>query len=61
MDQIVPRLITERWVSAVDRGDLPSMLLMTTDESGNDMNDKQIRDEVVTLFLSGHVVSRNPL
>ena len=61
MDQMVARLITERRTSAVDRGDLLSMLLMTTDEYGNGMNDKQIRDEVVTLFLAGHETTANAL
>lgn len=61
MDQMVSRLITERRASVVDRGDLLSMLLMTTDESGRGMSDKQIRDEVVTLFLAGYETTANAL
>ncbi|CAG0973521.1 partial Putative cytochrome P450 132, partial [Anaerolineae bacterium] len=38
-----------------------SMMLWSTDEHGNGMNDKQIRDEVVTLFLAGHETTANAL
>src|SRR6185436_10461549 len=34
--------------------DLLSMLLHLQDESGAGMNDKQLRDEIVTMFLAGH-------
>jgi cytochrome P450 len=38
-----------------DKGDLLSMLLRARDEeSGQTMTDKQLRDEVLTLFLAGH-------
>lgn len=36
------------------RDDLLTMLLRAQDEDGSRMTDKQLRDEVVTLFLAGH-------
>jgi cytochrome P450 len=38
----------------VDGGDLLSMLLHAQDDDGTRMTDKQLRDEVMTLFLAGH-------
>jgi cytochrome P450 len=35
-------------------GDLLSVLLQVQDEDGSRMTDKQLRDEVMTLFLAGH-------
>jgi cytochrome P450 len=54
IDEIVYRLIAERRSSGSDEGDLLSMLLAAHDEDGSRMNDKQLRDEVMTLFLAGH-------
>jgi len=54
LDDIVYRIIAERRVSGLDRGDLLSMLLEAQDEDGSQMNDKQLRDEVMTIFLAGH-------
>ncbi|GIK64341.1 MAG: cytochrome P450 [Chloroflexota bacterium] len=61
MSQIISRLIAERRASAGDRGDLLSMMLLTIDEEGNGMTDRQIRDEMVTLFLAGHETTANAL
>ncbi len=54
IDDIVYRIIAERRVSGLDQGDLLSMLLEAQDEDGSQMTDKQLRDEVMTLFLAGH-------
>jgi cytochrome P450 len=54
MDQIVYKIIADRRASGYDRGDLLSMLLQAHDEDGSQMTDKQLRDEVMTLFLAGH-------
>src|ERR1051326_8006712 len=54
IDKIVYRIIDERRVSASDEGDLLSMLLKARDEDGSQMSDRQLRDEVMTLFLAGH-------
>src|SRR5229473_8586584 len=37
-----------------DAGDLLAMLLRARDEDGSRMSERQLRDEVVTLFLAGH-------
>jgi cytochrome P450 len=54
LDEIVYRIIHDRRASAVDRGDLLSMLLAATTEEGGKMSDQQLRDEVITLMLAGH-------
>lgn len=54
MDQIVYKIIAERRARGYDQGDLLSMLLQAHDDDGSQMTDKQLRDEVMTLFLAGH-------
>jgi cytochrome P450 len=53
IDEIIYRIIAERHASGHDEGDLLSMLLAAQDEDGSQMTDKQLRDEVITLFLAG--------
>ena len=47
---VIEQIIAERRQSREDKGDLLSMLLLAQDEDGSQMDDKQLRDEVVTLF-----------
>jgi cytochrome P450 len=55
LDRIVNRIIAERRASGETRDDLLSMLLEARDEeTGEGMTDRQLRDELVTLFLAGH-------
>jgi cytochrome P450 len=55
LDNVVYRIIDERRRSARDPGDLLAMLLQTRDaETGEGMSDKQVRDEVMTIFIAGH-------
>jgi cytochrome P450 len=55
IDKIIYRLIEERRQSQVKGSDLLSMLLDARDEdTGEGMDDKQLRDELVTMFLAGH-------
>ncbi|HYY94823.1 MAG TPA: cytochrome P450 [Pyrinomonadaceae bacterium] len=54
IDRFVYRIIGARRASGEDRGDLLSMLLRAQDEDGSGMTDRQLRDEVMTLFLAGH-------
>ena len=54
IDAIVYRIIADRRQSGLDEGDLLSMLLQAHDEDGSWMTDRQLRDEVMTLFLAGH-------
>ncbi len=61
LDDTIYRIIEERRRSNEDRGDLLSMLLSARDEEGDggQMNDEQVRDEVMTLFLAGHETTAN--
>jgi cytochrome P450 len=54
IDRFVYRLIEERRASGADTGDLLSMLLAAEDEDGGGMSDRQLRDELMTIFLAGH-------
>jgi cytochrome P450 len=54
LEKVVYRLIAERRSSGTDRGDLLSMLLQARDEDGSKLNDKQLKDEVLTLLIAGH-------
>lgn len=54
LDVILQRFIDERRQSGEDRGDLLSMLLAAQDDDGSSMTDKQLRDELMTIFLAGH-------
>ena len=55
LDAIVHRIIAERRASGRDRGDLLSMLVAAQDaDDGTRMTPRQLRDEVMTLFLAGH-------
>jgi cytochrome P450 len=54
IDEIIYRIIAERRVNGSDRGDLLSMLLSAHDDDGSQMTNRQLRDEVMTIFLAGH-------
>lgn len=54
LDKVVYRIIDEHRHAGIDQGDLLSMLLLAQDEDGNPMDDQQLRDEIMTLFLAGH-------
>lgn len=53
LDEIVLALIAQRRREGGDRGDALSMLL--------DLDDAQVRDEVMTLFVAGHETTANAL
>jgi cytochrome P450 len=54
LDALIYRLIDDRRRSG-DRGDLLSMLLLAKDEDdGGQMSDDQLRDEAMTIFMTGH-------
>lgn len=53
LDRIVYRIIEDRRRSTVERQDLLSLLLGMRDDDGQPMSDRQLRDEVVTLFIGG--------
>jgi cytochrome P450 len=54
LDELIYAIIDERRTSAKDTGDLLSMLLCARDEEGEQMSDKQLRDEAMTILLAGH-------
>ncbi|MCA9930091.1 MAG: cytochrome P450 [Anaerolineales bacterium] len=65
-NQVMDQIIAERRETAVngkvtDTGDLLSMLMLSVDEAGEFMDDKQLRDEVATLFAAGHETTSNAL
>lgn len=54
LDRLVARVLAERRARPGDRGDLLSMLMAARDDDGRPMSDRQLRDELITLFLAGH-------
>jgi cytochrome P450 len=62
LDSVMDGIIAERRRNPGDRGDLLSMLLAAKDEeTGEQMNDNQLRSEVKTLLLAGHETTSNAL
>jgi cytochrome P450 len=61
LEKVIYRIISERRASGRDTGDLLSILLQAQDEDGTHMNDRQLRDETITLFLAGHETTANTL
>ena len=61
LDDLVARILVDRRRSGVDPGDLLAMLMSAVDETGGTMNDKQLRDEVLTIVLAGHETTANLL
>jgi cytochrome P450 len=62
LDGIVYRIIAERRKRSNEHDDLLAMLMQARDEAtGEGMSDRQLRDEVVTLFLAGHETTANAL
>jgi cytochrome P450 len=60
IDRRVDRMIADRRASRAPRPDLLSLLLAAQDEGGR-MSDKQVRDEIVTLFVAGHETTATAL
>ena len=61
-EALVARFVAERRADGIDRGDLLSMLLAARDpETGEGMSDRQLRDEILTIFLAGHETTANAL
>jgi cytochrome P450 len=62
LDAVVHRIIRNRRESGGDHGDLLSKLIHARDEvDQSGMTDRQLRDEVMTLFLAGHETTANTL
>lgn len=61
-ETFVARLLAERRTDPTDHGDLLAMLLAARDpETGEGMTDKQLRDEILTIFMAGHETTANAL
>jgi cytochrome P450 len=54
LDRVVYRLIEERRKRGPGGEDLLGRMMFAEDDDGARMSDKQLRDEVITLFLAGH-------
>jgi cytochrome P450 len=64
LNDTIYRLIEERRREKRDTGDLLSMLILAhdpDDDRDSGMESRQIRDEVMTLFLAGHETTANAL
>jgi cytochrome P450 len=62
IDKVVLGIIAERRKTGVDQGDLLSMLMDAQDaETGERMTDRQLRDEIMTIFLAGHETTASTL
>lgn len=62
LDDVVYRLIARGRQLGDDRGDVLSMLLVARDDdSGSQLGDREVRDEVMTLLLAGHETTANTL
>jgi cytochrome P450 len=62
LDCILQQLIDERRAAGAGGGDFLSLLLTARDaEDGQGISDRQIRDEVMTMFLAGHETTANAL
>jgi cytochrome P450 len=59
VDNFIYEVIAQRRRSGVNQGDVLSMLMAATAE--DQMSDKQIRDEVITLIHAGHETTANAL
>jgi cytochrome P450 len=62
LDSIIYRLIRERQASGEDIGDLLSVMLFSKDaETGESMSERQLRDELMTMFAAGHETTATAL
>ena len=62
LDEIIYGIIRRRQSSGEKRSDLLGMLLEARDEeTGEGMSERQIRDEVLTIFAAGHETTANAL
>jgi len=61
-DEMVAEILEPRRGDGAERGDLLSMLMSARDpETGSSMSDKELRDQIVTIFLAGHETTANAL
>lgn len=64
LEKVIHQIIAKKRAEGTrkENGDLLDMLMEAVDEeTGERMSDKQLRDEVLTIFLAGHETSANTL
>jgi cytochrome P450 len=61
LDKVIYGIIRQRRASGQMSGDLLSVLLQAQDDEGIGMTDRQLHDEIMTLFLAGHETTANAL
>ncbi|MDD5410853.1 MAG: cytochrome P450 [Methylobacter sp.] len=61
LDDLIYGIIEQRRAQPTAHNDLLDMLLNANDDNGELMSDKQIRDEVITIFSAGHETTANLL
>lgn len=66
LDRVIGDVIVRRRAQSVDgvisdTGDLLSMLMLARNEEGAAMSERQLRDELVTIFVAGHETTTNAL
>jgi len=61
LDKVIYEIIRRRRASGTMSGDLLSVLLQAQDDEGLSMTDRQLHDEIMTLFLAGHETTANAL
>jgi cytochrome P450 len=61
IDEVLGRIIEEHERAGTDTGDVVSMLVAARDEDGSRLTPRQIRDQLLTLFVAGHETSANAL
>jgi cytochrome P450 len=61
LDKVIYGIIERRRASGQMSGDLLSVFLQAHDDEGKGMTDRQLHDEIMTLFLAGHETTANVL
>jgi cytochrome P450 len=61
LDKVIYDIIEQRRRSGQMSGDLLSVFLQAHDDEGIGMTDRQLHDEIMTLFLAGHETTANVL
>jgi len=61
LDKVIYEIIRRRRAGPATSGDLLSVLLQAQDDEGLRMTDRQLHDEIMTLFLAGHETTANAL
>jgi cytochrome P450 len=61
LDKVIYGIIEQRRASGQMSGDLLSEFLQVQDDEGIGMTDRQLHDEIMTLFLAGHETTANVL